>query len=683
MPSSQYLECELYLTGYDQARLSVAGREYSGRPALDEALQRRLVQAALDPAQYGTYLFEALFRGDRDDLLAGYREAMAIAGHEERRLRFRLHIATTAPAELHDLHWEFLYDDKKKVALGRSRKTAFSRYLSTGDPPATAIDGSPRLLVVLSTPCDLADYSLAELDREKIHQSLSRSLSSLGNTMDYEFLDGPATLSRICDRLVEGEFHMLLLQAHGHLDPERHIANLVLETDDGNADFVDEARFAEIFAGETALRLVTLLACHGAAQNKEDPFSGLGPALLERGIPAVVAMRQKISIGTASLFAEHFLRNLTRTGHVDAAINEARLQLHLAGHDDPEWGTPALFTRLADGLLCQPVRNRRKRSDTEPREATETPWKVIPPWIRTDNLIPILGPGINRGLLPSGKEIAHIWAAEHGYPLNRRPNLPRLAQYLEKNVSRGFPHQALPDLLTWDLLEREQIKGKKSLMNQGLSGVIEKIAYRYFDRDENAPHRILAELPISTYMTTNYDAFMTAALRWKGRTPVRKACAWKKLPVSLSADDKYDDLEGTRDNPLVFHLYGNDLDPTSQVLTEDDYLDFLGAIAKDFRAKVPTNLRGKLSESMLLFLGYNINDLDCRVLFRGLIKQLKESPRERLAVLQLEGAEADGKKRAEVERFMKKTCENLDITVYWGSVREFLIELHDRLQRIP
>lgn len=36
MPTSEYLDCEIYLTGYDQAKLSVAGQASSGRPALGE-----------------------------------------------------------------------------------------------------------------------------------------------------------------------------------------------------------------------------------------------------------------------------------------------------------------------------------------------------------------------------------------------------------------------------------------------------------------------------------------------------------------------------------------------------------------------------------------------------------------------------------------------------------------------
>ena len=66
MISSKSVDCELVLNGRDHARLSAAGRDYSGRPALDGALERQLLEAELNPARYGALLFEsAIPRGGR------------------------------------------------------------------------------------------------------------------------------------------------------------------------------------------------------------------------------------------------------------------------------------------------------------------------------------------------------------------------------------------------------------------------------------------------------------------------------------------------------------------------------------------------------------------------------------------------------------------------------------------
>ena len=365
MVTSRYVDCELFLSGRDQARLSVAGRDYSGRPILDAALERRLLEVDLEPVHYGTLLFQALFP-DGDDLLAGYRESLTVARHEGKRLRLRLHVAVAAPPELHDLHWELLYDPVRKIALGRSQETAFSRYLGVSFEPGKAVAGRPRLLVVVSSPRDLADYDLPDTGgREALREALELALSPPAELMTLEFLDGPATVEHICDRLVAGEFHALHLTAHGLLPPDETTARLVLETGDGRAHFVEEELFAEVFAGQRSLRLVSLIACHGGAPAGRDPFSGLGPALVHRGVPAVLAMRRQISVAGATRFAEHFYRNLARSGRVDAAANEARLQLYLGESDSSEWGTPTLFMRLAEGRLWRSPSDAAEAADSE------------------------------------------------------------------------------------------------------------------------------------------------------------------------------------------------------------------------------------------------------------------------------------------------------------------------------
>ncbi len=363
MTSTNYLDYELYLSALDQARLSADGRECAGRPALDKALERRLLATA-NPTDYGTLLFDALFPAS-DDLLAGYREALVIAEESARRLRLRLHIATTAPPRLHRLQWELLYDPKRRLALGRSRDVALSRYLSVSATRPPAVD-RPRLLVVVASPRDLTDYQLAELDEVRLRASLRHALSPLPKSVSWEFLEPPATLSRIRDRMVAGGFHALHLQAHGLRRSDRAVAHLVLEDDQRQATFVDEELFAEIFEGQRELRLMTLVACHGGTLAATDPFSGLGPTLVRQGIAAVITMQRAISVDAACRFSEHFYSDLARNGHIDAAAAEARLHLHLVDPQGVEWGTPALFMRLPQGYLWQPADTTEDRDQCLP-----------------------------------------------------------------------------------------------------------------------------------------------------------------------------------------------------------------------------------------------------------------------------------------------------------------------------
>ncbi len=201
---------------------------------------------------------------------------------------------------------------------------------------------------------------------------MERKLLPLRELVSYEFLEGPATAQRIRDRLVAGKFHALHFQAHGQFDQDRSMAVVALEDEHRRVCFVDETILSEMFEGQRNLRLVTLIACHTGTPNPESAFSGLGPALVRRGISAVVAMRHQVSLEAASQFTEHFYLNLLRSGQIDVAANEARLQLHLMEPESTEWGTPALFMHLRDGLLWKLQKANSSGSEATSRESPTT-----------------------------------------------------------------------------------------------------------------------------------------------------------------------------------------------------------------------------------------------------------------------------------------------------------------------
>jgi len=290
-------------------------------------------------------------------------------------------------------------------------------------------------------------------------------------------------------------------------------------------------------------------------------------------------------------------------------------------------------------------------------------------------VVPILGPALTRGILPLGTEIAERWAKKSPYFFQKgRNDLPGVAKIVETMEGRNIPHLDLLDELKTTLIEREQIRNRTRMETLTLTDVMEGMAERYFDLDEDEPHRILANLPISTYVTTNYDSLMTAGLKWVGRNPQRRHCLWRSADTE---DTEYKNLKGTNQAPLVFHMYGFD-DPTSLVLTEDDYLDFLRNVAKD-EWRIPQFVRETLVDSVLLFLGFNISDLDWRILFRGLVAQLRDMRRDRIAVLQIDPDKGDTQQIDELRNFLERYCNSLNVQVYWRSVREFLVELRDEL----
>lgn len=352
MPEERYLDSALYVSSLESARFSWAGREYTSRMALDEQLATTLFELELEPEAYGAALYDAVFQAG-SEVREGLREAIVAAEQEKCRLRFLLHLAPTLPDWCHGLFWELLTDNARHLALARSPDTAFSRYLGVRRAPGAPSTRRPRLLCVISAPIDSQSFGLAEIRRSEVVERLRKPFGMLAEAVDIAILEPPATLGRLREKLMEqGGFHLLHFFGHGHKG--RSAAELAMEDDQGRAHFVAEELLAELFLGVRELRLVTLVACHGGAPSSSDPFSGLAGRLVQRGLPAVVAMRREVSVEDAHLFTNHFYGHLVQTGRADAAINEARQQLYLAHPRGLAWSSPVLYSRLTDGRLWLP-----------------------------------------------------------------------------------------------------------------------------------------------------------------------------------------------------------------------------------------------------------------------------------------------------------------------------------------
>ena len=351
MPAA-YLDSTLYLTALDTARFSWGGREYLGEPVLDQGKALELAALELEPEVYGRELFDLVFPPG-SELREGLREAILAAEREKSRLRFLLHLAIGLPEWVHALYWELLTDFGRHLALARSPDTAFSRYLGVRQAPGTPTAMRPRLLCVVSAPSGLQRFGLAEIRRDEVAHRLEAPFGMLAESADVEVLEPPATLERLRQRLMTGGgYH--LLHFFGHGSNRNGVSALVLEDEQGRVKLVEEELLAEVFLGVHSLRLITLIACHGGAPSSNDPFSGLAGRLVQRGVPAVIAMRREVSVETAYLFTNHLYTHITQTGRADAAVNEARQQLYLADPRGIAWSSPVLYSRLTDGRLWLP-----------------------------------------------------------------------------------------------------------------------------------------------------------------------------------------------------------------------------------------------------------------------------------------------------------------------------------------
>ncbi|MFE0133480.1 CHAT domain-containing protein, partial [Streptomyces sp. NPDC059037] len=136
----------------------------------------------------------------------------------------------------------------------------------------------------------------------------------------------------------------VLLIAHGTYDEELGKGVVTLETEGGGVDRVPADLLSGILLKAPGLRLVALNLCSGADSSLTEPFSGLAQALIGGGVPAVVAMRGRVSDLSAGQFGPELFKGLAANRTIDEAMGAARRRIsHLPGHTAVEWATPALF----------------------------------------------------------------------------------------------------------------------------------------------------------------------------------------------------------------------------------------------------------------------------------------------------------------------------------------------------
>lgn len=100
---------------------------------------------------------------------------------------------------------------------------------------------------------------------------------------------------------------------------------------------------------DSDLRLAVLNACQTSTTGAELAFGGVAHQLVRAGMPAVVAMQQRIMDQTALAFSREFYRALADGWPVDAAVQEGRRSIMTVLGNDwqgrADWAIPTLYAR--------------------------------------------------------------------------------------------------------------------------------------------------------------------------------------------------------------------------------------------------------------------------------------------------------------------------------------------------
>ncbi|SDJ66676.1 CHAT domain-containing protein [Variovorax sp. OV700] len=633
-----------------------------------------------NPAESGPILSKAIFTPT--ELRDAFVAASTYSANNGLHLRVRLRLDPAA-ASLHGIPWETMtHPNDSHMPLLRNTKCVFSRYLFTREFRLPMLRPKQEIQAVLAiaNPRELSE-GFEPVDVENQERIAKASLLRLkARTLTGE---GAATLEKIMQGLRDGA-DILYLVCHGSFGPKG--AALWLEDDSGKATIVTGEDFvARIASLDRPPSLIVLCSCESAGTgNGRNPMGAIGPMLASAGVPAVLAMQGKLSFDTAQKFMPIFFGELSEHGEVDRAASTARLEVM----DRTDWWLPVLFTRLDSARIWYPPGFGSSDDGADP-------WQAIISNLGTASCTPILGPGMCDPYFGTRRELAVQWGEMYRYPMSGKDteDLPQVAQYLAVTRQPASPRQEFYKHVYKRLLDRfpEHVPAELTELSPAdlqdrLSEVVSAvgISVRAADSEGTDPHTVLARYRLPVYVTTDPSDLLVDALREQGaKHPRVRLLRWND--ASAACDQAYVDntpvdapAKPTRDFPVVVKLFGDLSAPRSLVMTEDQFFDYLtmAAAAKD---AVPPAVRSRLSDSGLLFIGFQADAWDFRVLFRSLLQLEGRDLRSDYAHFSVQidpnSILDPGSARRYIEQYLQAKAK---LRLYWGDVATFVAELKTR-----
>ncbi len=624
----------------------------------------QLLALNTDPTGYGRYLSQQLFADEA--LRRAFEQARSASASLDAPLRVRLAISANA-AELHSVRWETLRDPADDTPLLTSEQFLFSRYLTSSDwrPVKLRPRGDLRALVAIANPQGLDRFRMAAVD---VAAEQSRALSGLsGMPTTVLGTPGSANLDNILNQLRNG-VDILYIVAHGSMIKGE--PTLWLEDDKNQIARVSGVelvtRLREL---RQRPRMIVLASCQSmGAGVAHETLLAVGPRLAEAGIPAVLAMQGNISMETNATFMPTFFREVMRDGQIDRAMAVARSSV---SHRPDSW-MPVLIMRLKSGRIWYVPGFADDKANFQK-------WPALVRGIKSGRCTPIIGPGLIEAILGSSREIAQRWAEEYTFPLSphEREDLPQVAQYIAVNQDDQFLRDEFAESMRRELLRQNSELIGPNKTKAPLNDLITLVGQSLRSKEETEPHRVLANLKLPIYITTNADTLLEDALREVGVEPHTALCPWNEYIEQL--EEVYDE-DPDPEHPLVYHLFGILDEPDSLVLTEDDYFNYLIGVTSN-RELIPDAVRRALTDTSMLFLGFRVDDWIFRILFRSFMRDQGGGRRRKYThvAAQIDPEEGRTIEPERARSYLESYFQGEDISIYWGSSEDFIRDLASRL----
>lgn len=372
-PVEEWLEYTRYLMK-DPLLQVLEGSSYARRGDTSGGMVLANGSPSLSLVELGQELYDNLFF---DTLRDSWTSAQAIAHNRETTLQLRLGLKGQ---RLNSLPWEILHEGGRPLATGCD--VVFSRYRPESRLRLPRHSGKPnqplRILMAIAAPNDLNSL---QLKQEALHlkQELKRELSAHGGyhgAIEITILEQPDR-EKITQALEQGQYQIFHYAGHSSYTSTGGALYLV-NSRTGLSETISGDDLAGLLVNNGVL-LAVLNSCRGAYSNpladaNDTAKLNLAEALVQRGVPGVLAMAERIPDEVALTLTSLFYRQLNQGLPIDLSLSRARQGLISAyGSHQIYWALPVLYLHNEfDGIL---IPGSRTVSRTVSRTALGNYWE--------------------------------------------------------------------------------------------------------------------------------------------------------------------------------------------------------------------------------------------------------------------------------------------------------------------
>lgn len=183
---------------------------------------------------------------------------------------------------------------------------------------------------------------------------------------------------------------------------------------------------------------------------------------------------------------------------------------------------------------------------------------------------------------------------------------------------------------------------------QSRNEINERILNRFVtDSQENESIKILSELPIHTFWTTNHDHLIEDTLKKSG----------KRVDIKLTPQNLATNLSGN--DAVVYKMHGDCSTPENCVIIKDDY-----ELYNETRQLFSTTLQGDLVSKTFLFIGFSFEDPNLKYILSRIRVLLDKNRRTHYLFL----------KKIQKKDYIRKSKE------YYYDLNKQQLRMHDLLR---